>query len=130
MEQAGECHYTTYTNGMTSLLSIDLLPVEDVHLIIWQIGTIRKEKFHTICLHHNMVYLNKYIYPGTKLCPRCWSEIGGTLNNPKEYEDNVLRLNSPDGNFNPHLPEADQYDLDLELTQVLLKTNCKLLCVS
>ena len=68
------------------------------------------------------------LVPGTKLCPRCWSEIDGILNNPKEYEDNVLTLNSPEGNFDPHLPEADQQDLDIELTQVLLETNCKLLC--
>ena len=67
------------------------------------------------------------LVPGTKLCPRCWSEIDGILNSPKEYEDSVPTLDSPEGNSNPHLPELDQPDLDLELTQVLLETNCKLL---
>ena len=68
------------------------------------------------------------LVPGAKPCPRCWSEIDGILNNPKEYEDNVLTIISPEGNPNLHLPEADQQDLDLELTQVLLETNCQLLC--
>ena len=61
MEQAGECNKTTYTLGRILLLSIDQLPVEDVHLIVWRTG-IRKDKFHTICLHHKMVYLNKFTF--------------------------------------------------------------------
>ena len=31
----------------------------------------------------------------TKLCPRCWSEIDGILNSPKEYEDSVPTLPRP-----------------------------------
>ena len=73
---------------------------------------------------------------GTKWCPRCWSEIGGILNNPKEYEDNqflpILKtiMNSPEISHSPHLSDADQQDSEFESTQVciLLKTNCKLLC--
>ena len=64
------------------------------------------------------------LVPGTKLCPRCWSEIYGILNNPKEYKDNkflhTLRtiINFPENIHIPHLSDADQQDLDLELTQV------------
>ena len=68
-----------------------------------------------------------FLGPSTKLCPRCWSEIDIILNSPKKYEDSVPTLDSPEGNSNPHLPELDQPDLDLELAQVLLETNCKLL---
>ena len=61
MEQACECNKPTYTNGRISLLSIDYLPVEDVHSIVWRTG-IGKDKFHIICLHHKMVYLNKFTF--------------------------------------------------------------------
>ena len=61
MEQACECNKPTYSNGRISLRSIDQLPVEDVHSIVWRTG-IRKDKFHAICLHHKMVYLNKFTF--------------------------------------------------------------------
>ena len=63
------------------------------------------------------------LVPGTKLCPRCWSEICSILNNPKGYEDNKFLptlktiINSPENVHRLHLSDADQQDLDLELTQ-------------
>ena len=59
MEHAGECHKTTYTIGKTSILSINELSAEEVHLIVWRAG-IRRDKFHTICLHHKIIFLNMF----------------------------------------------------------------------
>ena len=64
------------------------------------------------------------LVPGTKLRSRCFIEISAILlNNPKEYEDNIflLKLNSPVFNQSPHLLEAHQQDLELELTKVRIQ---------
>ena len=64
----------------------------------------------------SLLSLDIPLVPGTKLCPRCWSGIDCTLNDPKGYEDkhSLENIYSPDLS----LSGVDQEDLDLELTQV------------
>ena len=62
----------------------------------------------------NLLSLDIPLVPGTKLCPCCWSEIDGILNDTKGYEDK----HSPENIYSPHLSCVDRQDLDLELTQV------------
>ena len=52
----------------------------------------------------------------TKVCPRCWSDITTVLDNPMEYEEGKsLPTHEP---LIDQSIDADQKDLDLELTQV------------
>ena len=72
----------------------------------------------------DLLILEISLVPGTKLCPRCCSEIANILNNPKDYEDSKVLttinspINFPGSICNVHKPDVDQQDLDLELTQV------------
>ena len=61
MEQSTLCHKTTYTNGHTSLLSIAELSEKEIQLIVWRTG-IKVDQFNTICLHHKMIYINKFVF--------------------------------------------------------------------